>query len=115
MSLRDKKCIPCEGGVPPLALNLKNQFMEELHDDWCFENNKKRLKREVSLKGFKLPLEIANKIGEIADEQWHHPDLYISFNTLIIEIWTHKIDDLVESDFIFASKLDGVLEDYENA
>ena len=112
VSLKNKRCIPCEGGVPPLEQRLKEQFKNQIHSDWSLENNK-RLQRTIRLKGFKLPIDISCEIGKLADDQWHHPELHISFNQLKIEIWTHKIGDLVESDFIFAAKVDEILEKYE--
>lgn len=105
-NLSEKTCIPCSGGVPPLDITLKRKYKEHIHDDWKFTHNEQRLLRVVKFKDFSSAMKLANLIGELADEQWHHPELTVGFGHLDIEIWTHKIDNLVESDFIFASKVD---------
>ncbi len=111
--LKNKKCIPCVGGVPPLSGESKKIYLKKINPSWKLTNEDTRLEREVSLKGFLIPLEVSNEIGKLAEDEWHHPDLHISFNKLVIEIWTHKINDLVESDFIFAAKVDDILKRYE--
>ncbi len=107
--LATRECIPCKGGVPALSIQEKNKLILELHPDWSFNDSLSRLIRICELNGFNEPMQLANKIALIANEQWHHPDLHISFNRLKIEIWTHKIGDLVESDFIFAAKVDQLI------
>ncbi|MGI4993482.1 4a-hydroxytetrahydrobiopterin dehydratase [Halobacteriovorax sp. GFR7] len=112
-SLNEKTCIPCQGGVPPLPMDEKLQLKEQLDPRWSFSNDKKRLSLELACDKFNQPMAIANEIAKIADEQWHHPDLFISFGKLKVDLWTHKIDDLVESDFIFASKIDQILKSHK--
>ena len=80
--------------------------MKELNNDWKLTHDNKRLERVFKLKQFAGPVELANEVAKLSDEQWHHPDLHISFNQLTVEIWTHKIDALVEADFILAAKID---------
>lgn len=108
-SLKEKTCIPCQGGVPPLPINEKLALKEQLDRRWLFTHDKTRLTLEVPCDKFEQPMKVANEIAKIADEQWHHPDLHVSFGKLKIDLWTHKIDNLVESDFIFAAKIDEVL------
>jgi 4a-hydroxytetrahydrobiopterin dehydratase len=110
MSLSDKKCIPCSGEIPPLPLEEILKLKSQISPDWQLTNNNTRLLRKVKLPQMKRPMEIANLIAQTADEQWHHPELHIGFGHLDIEIWTHKINGLVESDFIFASKVDKILD-----
>lgn len=112
-TLVEKDCIPCRGDVPPLDDDIKLELKEKIHRDWVFTHEKKRLEREFSVKDFSVPMKIAGEIGKIADEQWHHPELVIGFGKLVVRIWTHKIDNLVESDFIFAAKIDQLIENYE--
>ncbi|PIK15619.1 4a-hydroxytetrahydrobiopterin dehydratase [Halobacteriovorax sp. JY17] len=109
-NLREMKCIPCSGEVPPLDIVLKRKLKDEIHLEWKFTHNETRLRRELKLSNFSEALELANLIGALAEEEWHHPELVIGFGHLDIEIWTHKIDNLVESDFIFASKVDQIIE-----
>lgn len=111
-NLSDKKCIPCEGGTPALSEEQKAPLKQELHPDWEYTHEGTRLKRKLKLKKFQGPLDLAQKIGKVADEQWHHPDLKLGFGYLYIEIFTHKIKNLVESDFIFAAKVDKLIEDH---
>ena len=109
MSLSDKKCIPCSGEIPALPLEEISKLKSQISPEWELTHNNTRLLRKVKLPQMKRPMEIANLIAQVADEQWHHPELHIGFGHLDIEIWTHKINGLVESDFIFASKVDKIL------
>lgn len=111
--LSQKRCIPCEGGVPALEDSLKDKYKNQIDSRWTFTNERKRLSLELTCEKFAQPMALANEIALLADEQWHHPDLYISFGKLRIDLWTHKIDNLVESDFIFAAKIDEVIKRHE--
>lgn len=104
MSLADKQCIPCRGGVPPLGDDRARELLDQLGDDWQL-NDKGHLMREFSFRNFVEALDCANRIGEIAEEQAHHPDLYVAWGKCRVEIWTHKIDGLTESDFYLAAKI----------
>lgn len=110
-NLSSKQCVPCQGGAPPLSEQKKDEFIKELNSDWEFSYNRTRLFRRVKFHDFEQPMSIATKIAKVAQDQWHHPDLKIGFGYLEIEIWTHKINSLVESDFIFASKVDVILNE----
>jgi len=107
--LKNKKCVPCQGGVPPLPEEVCLELKKQIHPDWYFTHNKTRLKRDLKFTGMKAPLELAIKIGELADSEWHHPELHLGFGHLEVEVWTHKINNLVESDFIFCAKLDELI------
>ena len=105
MSLADNKCIPCEGGVPPLDDMRAKDLLMELHKDW-FLNDLGHLERSIKLNDFDQSIKIANEVAKIANEENHHPDLFVSWGLCKIEIWTHKIDGLTESDFFLAAKVD---------
>ena len=105
MSLADQKCIACTGNVPPLEEEEIKKLLAELHEDWSL-NNLGHLQRSVQLENFNQSMKLANEIAEIAEQENHHPDIYISWGICKIEIWTHKIDGLTDSDFIFAAKAD---------
>ena len=111
--LKDRDCIPCRGGVPALKYEHKIRLLAELGAGWRISSDSKRLSLEVKFADFNTPMSIANDVAKIAHEQWHHPSITISFGEISFEIWTHKIDDLVESDFIFAAKISEVIEKYE--
>ena len=110
-NLKDKKCIPCSGGVPPLEEDQKILLKEQISSKWNFSNEQKRLLLKLKVTDFKKSMHLANLIGELAEKEWHHPELGVSFGNLSVEIWTHKIDNLVESDFIFAAKVDQIIKE----
>lgn len=102
--LADKQCIPCRGGVPA----LKGEDLKRLHKsipDWTIVEEH-HLRREFRFPDFKQALEFVNRIGAVAEEQGHHPDILLAWGKVEITIWTHKIDGLTESDFIMAAKID---------
>ncbi len=107
MSLADKKCVPCEGGVPPMPQKEAERYLKELKENWHL-NDRGHLEADFKFKTFRQALEFANTVGDIADEEGHHPDLYVSWGICRVEIWTHKIQGLTESDFILAAKVDRV-------
>lgn len=105
VSLADQACIPCRGGVPPLAPEVATELLEKLGDGWLL-NPDGHLERSYSFKSFGDAMKLANAVAEIADEENHHPDLYVAWGKCKVEIWTHKIGGLTESDFYFAAKVD---------
>src|SRR6185295_18346462 len=98
--LAEKTCVPCRGGVPPLTAEQIKPLAVQVKN-WNVENNH-HLEREFKFPDFKAALEFVNKAGAIAEEQGHHPDIYLAWGKVQITIWTHKIDGLTESDFILA-------------
>jgi 4a-hydroxytetrahydrobiopterin dehydratase len=104
MSLADKNCVPCRGGVPPLPPGEVARYLAEL-DGWQAEANH-HLSKTYKLADFKEALALVNRIGGMAEEQNHHPDIYLAWGKVRVEIWTHKINGLTESDFVFAAKCD---------
>ncbi|HEY9867643.1 MAG TPA: 4a-hydroxytetrahydrobiopterin dehydratase [Candidatus Obscuribacterales bacterium] len=107
MALWQKQCGPCRGDVPPLTPSQYEPLLHEL-SGWQVADGPKLVKM-VKLDNFAQSLALANKIGALAEEQGHHPDLLVRWGSLRIEIWTHAIDGLSENDFILAAKIDQVL------
>lgn len=105
MSLADQQCIPCRGGVPPLEIERAQALLAELEEGWSL-NAQGHLERPYSFANFVEAMALANRVTEIAEEQSHHPDLYIRWGQCRVEIWTHKISGLTESDFVLAAKID---------
>ena len=103
--LAKKTCIPCRGGVPPLKGTQLADLQEKLKNDWKIINEH-HLEKEYSFKNFKEALDFTIKVGELAENQDHHPDIFLTWGKVKVTIWTHKIDGLTESDFIFAAKTD---------
>jgi 4a-hydroxytetrahydrobiopterin dehydratase len=104
--LKDKHCIPCSGTIPPLPLAEVQRLQKDLHPDWKLTHENTRLVRDFPFKNFKVPFQLLIAIGNMAEAQGHHPELHLGYGHLSVEIWTHKINALVESDFIFAAKVD---------
>jgi 4a-hydroxytetrahydrobiopterin dehydratase len=105
--LSEKTCVPCRGGVPPLSADQIQPLSAEVQN-WHVINNH-HIEREFKFPDFKTALEFTNNVGAIAEEQGHHPDLYLAWGKVAVKIWTHKIDGLTESDFILAAKIDKAL------
>ncbi|HSW72276.1 MAG TPA: 4a-hydroxytetrahydrobiopterin dehydratase [Chlamydiales bacterium] len=103
--LSKKKCIPCKGGVPPLKGALLKELQKQLGNEWKVVNEH-HLEKEYSFKNFRDALAFTNQVGEIAEEEGHHPDIHLSYGKVKIELWTHKINGLTESDFILAAKIE---------
>lgn len=108
--LAAKACVPCKGGVPP----LKGSELRELENQITGWNvvNEHHLSKSYRFPDFAKALAFVNRVGELAEQQGHHPDIYLAWGKVEIQIWTHKIDGLTESDFILAAKIDK-LEDAE--
>tara|TARA_B100000482_G_scaffold111749_1_gene80698 strand:- start:209 stop:538 length:330 start_codon:yes stop_codon:yes gene_type:complete len=104
-NLAKKTCIPCRGGVPPLKGAQLEDLQDKLKNDWKIINEH-HLEKEYSFKNFKEALDFTVKVGELAENQDHHPDIFLTWGKVKVTIWTHKIDGLTESDFIFAAKTD---------
>ena len=102
--LAAKTCVPCRGGVPPLKGEPLAALQRQL-PQWRVVNEH-RLTREFKFPDFRQALEFVNRVGVIAEEQGHHPNILLTWGRAEITIWTHKIDGLTESDFILAAKID---------
>ncbi len=107
--LASRECIPCRGGIPPLTGEDLDELARQLGDGWSVVQEH-HLEKEFEFDDFRQALDFVNKIGELAEEVGHHPDLYLTYGRVRVTIWTHKIDGLAEADFIFAAKVDGLLE-----
>lgn len=103
-TLADRQCVPCKGGVPPLTGEAIAPLLAQI-DGWTVVENH-HLEKQYKLKNFVEALELVNRIGAIAEEQNHHPDIFLAWGRVQVKIWTHKINGLTESDFIFAAKCD---------
>jgi 4a-hydroxytetrahydrobiopterin dehydratase len=106
--LAAKECVPCRGGVPPLRGAEIAALTEKLGGGWKVVGEH-HLEKEYGFKNFRAALDYTNRVGELAEAQGHHPDIYLAWGKVKLTIWTHKIDGLTESDFIFAAKADAAL------
>ena len=104
-NLADKECIPCKGGVPPLRGQALADLDRQIGGGWEVINEH-HLEKEFRFKNFREALAFTNKVGELAEANNHHPDIYLAWGRVKVTIWTHKIDGLTESDFVMAAKMD---------
>jgi len=108
MDLTSKKCVPCEGGTPPLAEDKINEFLSQVDSAWVVFENKK-IKRKLKFKDFVEAMAFVNKVADLAEEEGHHPDIHIYWNKVNLDLWTHAIGGLSDNDFIIAAKIDKIL------
>lgn len=101
-ALAEKECIPCKGGTPLSATDVE-KLARQLGGGWQVIN-KHHLEKEYQFKDFREALDFTNRVGELAETQGHHPDIYLAWGKVRLTLWTHKVDGLTESDFIFAAK-----------
>jgi 4a-hydroxytetrahydrobiopterin dehydratase len=102
--LASRDCVPCRGGIPPMPHDDIQRLLKEL-DRWEAINNH-HLRKSYEFKNFSEALEFVNRVGKLAEDQGHHPDICFGWGKAEITIWTHKIDGLTESDFVLAAKID---------
>ena len=107
MELSQKRCIPCEGNVPPLTPEEAQKLLVEL-EGWKLDDDARELKKEYTFPNFEKTMGFVNEIAKIAEAEGHHPDLDISYGKLGVELTTHAIGGLSENDFILASKIDRI-------
>jgi len=104
MELHERTCVPCRGGVPPLSPEEVAKLLQQIHG-WEAPRNH-HLTKTFKSPDFKTALAFVDRVGAMAEEQGHHPDIHLAWGKVVVEIWTHKIDGLTESDFVFAAKCD---------
>ncbi|GJL56361.1 MAG: putative pterin-4-alpha-carbinolamine dehydratase [Nitrospirales bacterium] len=105
MSLADNTCVPCRGGVPPLEATKAQELLGQLEKGWEL-NQDGHIERMYTFKNFAEALAFVNRLGAVAEAEGHHPDLHLAWGKCTVEIWTHKIKGLTESDFFMAAKAD---------
>ena len=105
MSLADNACVPCRGGVPPLEPSKVEELLGQLEPGWEL-NQAGHIERLYGFNDFAEALAFANAVGAVAEAEAHHPDIYLAWAKCKVEIWTHKIGGLTESDFYLAAKAD---------
>lgn len=106
VDLAKKSCIPCRGDTPPLTLEQAIELLVKT-PDWELISAA-RLERELSFTDFAQALAFVNAAGEICEQENHHANFELGWGRVGIQIWTHKINGLTESDFILAAKIDEV-------
>ena len=106
-SLLDKKCVPCEGGMPPLTPEQLEPLFKEI-SGWSIIDNK-QIEKEYVFKNFTQSVSFINKIAEIAEAEGHHPDIFLhNYRKVKVTLSTHAVHGLSENDFILAAKIDTI-------
>ena len=108
--LYTKNCIPCKGGIPPFAISEIHKYLKKI-DGWDVKKEKDEtyfLEKEFKFNNFIDSQKFVNKVGDISENEGHHPDIIFGWGYAKVQIFTHKINGLVESDFILAAKIDKI-------
>lgn len=105
--LKNKKCVPCEVGAPPLSREAVLEHRAQLNAAWEVVDGKK-IARRFAFKDFKEAMTFADKVGGLAENEGHHPDLHVAWGAVTVELWTHAVGGLSENDFILAAKIDAL-------
>lgn len=108
--LAAKNCVPCKGGVSPLVGHELHAFLAQLGSDWHLVEEH-HLTKAYTFTNFQKALDFTNAVGYVAETENHHPDILLTWGKVEVTIWTHKIDGLCESDFVFAAKVEKAYED----
>lgn len=118
-NLAERACVSCQGDLPPLTTEELAPLKAQIDQAWQVDERSSArhgavrfLTRQYVFGNFAQALNAADEIGALAEEQQHHPDLHVSWGKLGVDIWTHKIGGLTESDVIFAAKCDALLSRY---
>jgi 4a-hydroxytetrahydrobiopterin dehydratase len=109
-TLRGKKCLPCEGGVPVIAAEAAASFLQAI-PKWSLSVDAKSISRSLQCRNFVEAVQWINRIAELAEDEQHHPDLHLTgYRKLRIDLTTHAIGGLSENDFILAAKVDAIVD-----
>jgi 4a-hydroxytetrahydrobiopterin dehydratase len=104
-NLARKHCAPCKAAVLPLKGQDLAGLVGELSDGWQVVKEH-HLEKEYEFKDFRAALAFTNEVGELAEAQGHHPDIYLAWGKVKLNLWTHKVNGLTENDFVLAAKVD---------
>jgi len=104
--LSTKTCVPCRGGIPPLKGKELAALVQQV-SGWKVVNEH-HIEKSFAFPDFRSALDFLNRVGELAEREGHHPDIYLTWGRVDIKTWTHKIDGLHENDFILAAKTDAL-------
>ena len=106
---KQNKCVPCQGGIPPLKGEEIKSFLKLIDENWSVENEKE-LSKNFSFETYLNAIAFSNSVAELAENEGHHPYIHINFKNVKIILFTHKIDGLHENDFLMASKIDKLID-----
>ncbi|HWP95029.1 MAG TPA: 4a-hydroxytetrahydrobiopterin dehydratase [Gammaproteobacteria bacterium] len=107
--LREKHCVPCEGGIKPFTRQQAEEYLKKLSDGWELAPDAKSIRKTFRFKGFHKTMGFVNALAWIANTEGHHPDLEVGYGHCVVKFTTHAIDGLSENDFICAAKVDALV------
>jgi len=104
--LTKKHCVPCEGGIPPMSDEEEDRYIKEVPSWTLVREGTHKIKKQFKFKNFKEAMGFINRVADLAESEGHHPNIYIFYNRVQLELYTHAIGGLFENDFIMAAKID---------
>lgn len=107
IKLENKRCVPCEGGVPPLNAEEVEKYKKLIDKNWILTKDN-RISKDYSFVNYRHTIDFVNKVADLAEEEGHHPVMHVYYGKISIELWTHAINGLSENDFIMAAKIDSL-------
>jgi 4a-hydroxytetrahydrobiopterin dehydratase len=110
--LADEPCEACTSDDEPLTEEEYQKYLDELNEEVWTVIDDHHLEGTYPLEDFRDALDFTYGVGELAEEEWHHPDIHLQWGEVEIEMWTHKIDGLHKTDFVMAARMDRIYEDY---
>lgn len=110
--LADEPCEACTDDDDPLTPEEYEPYFDEINRSVWDVKNEHHLEGTYEFEDFRDALEFTYEVGELAEAEWHHPDLHLSWGEVTVEMWTHKIDGLHKADFVMAARMDRIYEDY---
>jgi 4a-hydroxytetrahydrobiopterin dehydratase len=108
MNLEDRKCTACEGSVVPLKEPKLSKYLSQLDSSWILNDEAKLISKDYNFQNFKDAMEFVNSVADLAEQEGHHPDVFISYNKVTLTLTTHAINGLSENDFIMAAKINSI-------
>ncbi len=112
IGLAERECVACTSDDEPLEGEEITELYEQLDTDVWTVVDEHHLEGDYEFEDFRDALEFTKEIGELAEAEWHHPDIHLSWGSVRVEMWTHKIDGLFETDFVMAARMDRIYESY---
>jgi len=113
MTLADEPCEACSSDDDPLTPEEYEPYLADVRSDVWEVVDAHHLTGNYEFDDFRDALEFTYEVGELAEEEWHHPDIELSWGAVEIRMWTHKIDGLHKTDFVMAARMDRIYEAYE--
>lgn len=108
-TLKERRCVPCEGGVKPLSREECQALMPKLRGEWKLSKDAKKITASFEFKNYFRTLALVNAAAYVAIQEDHHPEITFGYSVCTMTWWTHAIDGLSENDFICAAKIDALL------